>query len=403
MFFEILFALLLGCVAGTITGLVPGIHINLVSVFLVSISGYFLGFTGPLVLSVFIISMSVVHTFLDSIPAIFLGAPDSDMVMGVLPGHQLLLKGRGFEAVKLTVIGSFFSLIIVIIILPFIPSFVQKAYNLLRPFIGYILILVVVFMIIKENNLVQKWWGSYIFALSGIMGIFVLNMPNMKQPLFPLLSGIFGVSSLIISMIQKVKIPNQSFDEKIHVSFSKKVRVLVAAVFSGSLTGIFPGLGAAQASIIGMEVVGNIGNYAFLILIGGINTVNFVFSLATFYTLKKARNGAIVAVMEIIGDIKMNELLLFLCVALIAGSIAVFLAMGLTRIFSKFVRIVNYNGLCTAIISFIVLLSFIFDGFVGVFVLGVATFLGMLAPLLNVKRSHAMGVLLLPVILYFIV
>jgi len=47
----------------------------------------------PVVLVVFIIAMSVTHTFLDALPAIFLGAPDADQVLNVLPGHRLLLQG----------------------------------------------------------------------------------------------------------------------------------------------------------------------------------------------------------------------------------------------------------------------------------------------------------------------
>lgn len=402
MFFQIFLGILLGMCAGIITGLIPGIHINLISILLVSLSAYFLGFTDPVVLGVFIIAMAVVHTFLDAIPSIFLGAPDADMALSVLPGHKLLLEGRGYEAVKLTVIGSFFSLLLVILIMPFLIPFVPLIYSFLQPYVGYILILVVLFMVLKESGLDSKFWGFYLFFLSGILGLLVLNMPNLSQPLFPMLSGLFGVSTLIVSLSQNVEVPKQRVTESIHLSFGKKLRALSAAVFSGSLTGIFPGLGAAQASIIGMQLVGNIGNYGFMVLIGGINTVNFVFSLATFYTLQKARNGAIVAVMEIIKSINLNELIIFLSAALIAGSAAVFLALYFTRIFSKLISLVNYKIICISIISLISVLSFVFGGILGLIVLATSTFIGMLAPLIGVKRSHAMGCLLLPVILFFV-
>lgn len=73
MFYDIIIALSAGVIAGIFTGLIPGVHVNLVSLLLLSMSGYLLGFTTPLVLCVFIIALSVVHTFLDSIPSIFLG------------------------------------------------------------------------------------------------------------------------------------------------------------------------------------------------------------------------------------------------------------------------------------------------------------------------------------------
>jgi len=339
MFLQILLAIFLGCTAGIVTGLIPGIHINLVSLLLVSLSGYMLGFTSPLVLAVFIISMAVTHTFLDPIPSIFLGAPDADQALNVLPGHKLLMKGMGYEAVKLTVIGSLLSLILTLILIPFMLPAVPKIYSFLQPYMAYILIGVVVFMILKEKGLNGIFWGAVIFLLSGILGMIVLGFPNLNQPLFPMLSGLFGLSVLITSLNDNVEVPKQRITEIIEVGKTNKIKAIGAAVFSGSLTGIFPGLGAAQAAIIGMQLVGEIGMYAFMILIGGINTVNFVFSLATFYTLEKARNGAIVAVLEIIKSINLSELIILMCAALIAGGAATFLTLKITRVFSKMINV----------------------------------------------------------------
>lgn len=402
MFLQVLLAILAGCSAGIVTGLIPGIHINLVSLLLVSASGYMLGFTSPIVLAVFIISMAVVHTFLDSIPSIFLGAPDADQALNVLPGHRLLMKGMGYEAVKLTVIGSLLSLILTLILIPFMLPFVPVIYSFLQPYMGYILIGVVVFMLLKEKGLNGIFWGFFVFSLSGILGIIVLGFPNLPNPLFPMLSGLFGLSVLITSLNDNAEVPKQRITEIIKVGKIKKIKAIGAAVFSGSLTGIFPGLGAAQAAIIGMQIVGEIGMYAFMILIGGINTVNFVFSLATFYTLEKARNGAIVAVLEIVQSITFNELLILMCAALIAGGIATFLALKITRIFSKMINLINYRMLCISIISLITVLTFVFSGFTGLLVLGTSAALGMIAPAVGVKRSNAMGCLLLPVIFYFL-
>jgi len=403
MFLQILLAIFLGCTAGIVTGLIPGIHINLVSLLLVSLSGYMLGFTSPLVLAVFIISMAVTHTFLDPIPSIFLGAPDADQALNVLPGHKLLMKGMGYEAVKLTVIGSLLSLILTLILIPFMLPAVPKIYSFLQPYMAYILIGVVVFMILKEKGLNGIFWGTVIFLLSGILGMIVLGFPNLNQPLFPMLSGLFGLSVLITSLNDNVEVPKQRITEIIEVEKTNKVKAIGAAVFSGSLTGIFPGLGAAQAAIIGMQLVGEIGMYAFMILIGGINTVNFVFSLATFYTLEKARNGAIVAVLEIIKSINLSELIILMCAALIAGGVATFLALKITRVFSKMINLINYRMLCISIISLITILAFVFSGVIGLLVLATSAALGMVGPIVGVKRSNAMGCLLLPVIFYFLV
>lgn len=399
----ILLATILGILCGVFTGLIPGIHVNLISLLLLSMSAYFLQITNPLVIAVFIIAMAVTHTFLDPIPSIFLGAPDADMALSVLPGHKLLLEGKGYEAVKLTVIGSLSSLIIILSIIPFMIPIIPIIYEFIQPHIGYILIFVVFYMtIIKENTIKHKAWALVLFLLSGVLGLITLNMPNLKQPLFPLLSGLFGTSSLILSLNQNVKIPKQSVSETINVSKKNKIKAISAAVFSGSLTGLFPGLGSAQAAIIGMQLVGEIGNYAFMILIGGINTVNFVFSLVTLYTLQKARNGAVVVVLEIIKSIDIFQLITLLAVALIAGAIAAFLALKISKVFAKYIVKINYRILCISIITFIAMISFVFGQFIGLLILIVSTAVGLIAPLIGIKRSNAMGCLLLPVILYFV-
>ena len=89
-------ALALGIIIGTLTGLFPGIHINLVIVFLSTLLSYNLGIP-ILSLIIFIVSLSVTHTFLDFIPGIFLGCPDEDTALSVLPGHQMLKEGKGMD------------------------------------------------------------------------------------------------------------------------------------------------------------------------------------------------------------------------------------------------------------------------------------------------------------------
>jgi putative membrane protein len=369
---------------------------------LVSMSGYLLGFTSPIVLGVFIIAMAITHTFLDSIPSVFLGAPDSDMALGVLPGHRLLLEGKGYEAVKLTVIGSLIALIVTLFLIPMMIPFVPWIYAVIQPYIGHILVFVVLYMIISEKVFSKISWSVFLFFLSGVLGIIVLNWSNIRQPLFPMLSGLFGISTLVTSLSSNTKVPKQSISETIEVSFGAKVKAILAAVFSGSLTGLMPGLGAAQAAIIAMQLVGDIGAYAFMILLGGINTVNFAFSLVTFYTLGKARNGAVVAILEILQEISFLELGIFLFSALVAGCIATYLALFFAKVFSKLIVKVDYKKLCIWIISFITIMVVYFSGVVGLMILITSTFVGMIPSLVGVKRSHAMGCLLLPVILFFL-
>src|SRR3989344_1970985 len=141
MFIEILIAIVLGCFMGVITGLTPGLHINLVALILFSISPVLLGYTNVIAVAVFIIAMSITHTFTDFISATYLGAPSDDTALAVLPAHKLLLEGMGHEAIRLATIGSLLCLIITIVLSPLLIFAVPIIFNSLKNYVGWILLI----------------------------------------------------------------------------------------------------------------------------------------------------------------------------------------------------------------------------------------------------------------------
>jgi len=398
---EILLALFLGILAGCFTGLIPGVHVNLIAMILLSASIYLLDLVGGFTLGVFIIAMSITHTFMDTIPSIFLGAPDSDSVLAVLPGHKMLLNGEGYKAIKLTVIGSLFGLFLSAVLIPILIPAVVFIYSHIEKLIGWLLVVIVVFMLYKEKK--RFFWGLWQFFLAGILGLIVLNMPGLENPLLAMLSGLFGISTLIISLNSRVKIPKQKLDGRIKLSRSRWLRAIGISIFSGGSVALLPGLGSAAAGVMGNELTGNLGDQGFLVLIGGISTVNMAVSLLTFYALSKARNGAIVVVKEIIEAISFWELVGFLGVCLAAGSVAAVLALFLSRKFAGLISRINYRKLVVVIIAFVSILVFYFSGFLGGLVMVVSMFIGMIPSFTGVKKSLNMGCLMLPVMIWFLV
>ena len=399
MLAEIVVAILLGCLMGVISGITPGLHINLVALILFSISPFLLGYTNVIAVASFIIAMSITHTFTDFISATYLGAPSDDTALAVLPAHRMLLEGMGHEAVKLTVIGSLLCLIITVILSPLLVIIVPIIFSYLKNYIGWLLLSVVVFMILREKSINKKFLAFVVVALSGILGLAVFNIPNLKDPLLPMLSGLFGVSVLLLSLTQKVTLPIQRTTEMIKLKARDTAKALGSGVFSGSLVSIFPGLGPAQAAVLGGQLVGKIDVFSYLILVGGINTVSMILSLITLFTIEKARNGSIIVVQQLLQSIDFNALVLFLAVALIAGGIATFLTLYVSKIFSSIMNRLNYAMLSIIIIAFIGLMVLYFSGVIGLLILAVATFIGLVPNIAEVSRSNSMACLLIPIIL----
>ncbi len=394
MLIQIILFLLAGIFAGTITGLIPGIHINLVGVFLVSLSATLLSSLNPVYFVVFIASMAITHTFVDFIPSIFLGCPDTDTELSVLPGHEMLKQGLGYEAILLTCYGGLAAIFILILISYPSILLVPKIYNSIKSSIPYILIILSLIMVFTEK---KKFNALVVFLVSGFLGWSVLNM-GLKEPLLPLLSGLFGSSMLILSIKDKIQIPKQ----KITKPDIKITKPILGSLVSSPLCGFLPGLGSGQAAVMG-NIIAKTDRKGFLVLLGATNTLVMGISFISLYTISKTRTGAAVAVQELIGNMDKNILILTLGIILFSGIFSFFLTRFLARYFSQKVNRINYSFLSLITLTILTIIVFLLSGLFGLVVLFVSTLTGIYCISLKVKRTHMMGCLLLPTILLYLV
>ena len=408
MILYIILALILGILAGTITGLFPGIHINLIAILLLSISSTLLNITSPLTLIIFITAMAITHTFLDFIPSIFLGAPDEDSILSILPGHKLLLMGRAYYAVILTLYGSLAGLLIIFLLLPIFIFILPPFYQYIQNIIWLILLIASGYLIFfTEKEWKFKLWALIIFLLAGFLGIASLNL-NLKEPLLPLLTGLFGASNLLISIKNKVKIPKQKITSIRNIGLNKKsiAKASFASMIASPLTAFLPGLGAAQAAVIGSEVVGDykkIEQKEFLFLLGAINTIVMGLSFITLYSIQKTRTGAAVAVSKLIPELSTTNLIYILATIFIAGIISFFLAILISKQIAKHIHKFDYSKISIIIVAILTIITLIFTGFLGLLVFLTATSLGIATILLGIRRMHLMGALLVPTILFYLI
>ncbi len=397
MFLHYIIAIVTGIVIGILTGLAPGVHINLVSTLVVSASPFLMKYTNAVVLCTFIIALSITHVFLDSLPSVFLGAPESETALGVLPGHRYLLKGMGLMAVKLTVIGSFSALLLSVFLFPVFIPIVRYGYPFLARMMFWLLLASVGFMILRDQ---KKVWACVVFALAGLLGLVVFKL-ELREPMLPMLSGLFGVSTMLMSINEQNTIPPQMQTTKIKLRFGTALKAVCSGQLSGFITAIMPGLGASTAAVMSMQFTRKLGDHGFMILMGAINTANFVLSLVALFVLNKARNGSIVAVQKLIANVTPHTILIFLSTALITGGIGVVLALFLGKGFCACISRINYPKLIMSVILFIVFLTAVLAGPLGILVLVVSTALGLVPAIVKVTRTHAMACLLVPVMIYF--
>ncbi|MFB6246481.1 MAG: tripartite tricarboxylate transporter permease [Candidatus Pacearchaeota archaeon] len=398
MLAEIIAALLIGILFGTITGLIPGIHINLISAFLISLSTTLLLEINPLFIAVFVASMAITHTFIDFIPTMFLGCPDTSTELSVLPGHDLLKQGQGYQAIMLTAYGSIAAIILLILIsYPSLQIF-DKIYQSIEGVMQWILIGISLIIISLERNTLKAFG---VFLLTGTLGYFVLNSPNLEQPLLPLLTGLFGSSMIIKSIKTNPDIPEQKI-EKPRTKFSKP---LIGSLISSPLCSFLPGIGSGQAAILG-QTISNPKNKddkgSFLVLLGATNTLVMGFSFITLYLISKTRTGSANAINQILGSMSIEMLTILLASISIAGILAFFLTEKLAKISSKNIHKINYTKISLITLGILLTVNIAISGTNGLLVLSVSTLVGYYCVSLDIRKTNMMGCLLIPtIILYF--
>jgi putative membrane protein len=401
-FLKVVAFVLMGSCLGVMTGCTPGIHVNMVSILVVGI--YASSTLEPILFATLVLSMAVVQTFLDILPAIFLGAPDPDTALSILPGHRMLLQGRGFEAVRLSAMGSLGAVMLAAgMALPMI-VLIPAIYPVLSAVLFPLLLFLEASIIITEKTCRKMLFALGVIALSGFLGVLITSsgfMPTDKA-LFPALSGLFGISTLLLSSESGVEIPDQELDVSVDMDRLRMAKSIVVGFFAGMTTGILPAVGSAQATILAQRVTRESDHRSFIVAVSGVNTGNMIFGLIALYTIGKARNGAVKAVQAIIGEgIDFNTLILFIGVVLFCGGIGAILTRIVGGVFAKNITRLPYTLLARGIVCMITVLVAIVSGPRGLLVLFVSTFIGFLPPLLGVKRVHSMGFLMIPTLIYF--
>ncbi|MBU7015909.1 MAG: tripartite tricarboxylate transporter permease [Theionarchaea archaeon] len=387
-------ACLLGFLFGIITGLTPGIHVNTLLPLIAALP------ISELQGAVGVFSLAITHTFLDFIPSSIFGIPDEDTALSILPAHQLLLAGKGYEAIKLTVVGSLGAFIIsLFLVLPLI-SIIPMVYRVSYSYMGYILLFLVFVLIISEKSPKKIISASMVFLLSSMYGYILLSSPLLCEDgvLFPIFSGLFGISTLSVSMRNQSKVPFQSLDSKIHLKHYEVLTNILKGGIAGILVSLLPGIGPAHATtIISVQT----SPRKFLVAVSGVNTANAVYALLVLYTVQKCRSGAVIAIEKLIHIDSLSLIILLICGLIAAGASSV-AALCLARIFLKALPSLNYRGLMVSTCGILVIVVWIITGVTGLLVMVVGSCIGILPVFLGVRRSHCMGVLLFPVIHYYL-
>ena len=412
MLLEYILYLSLGILLGTATGLIPGLHVNTITVLMLSLLPLF---PDPLHLAVLLTAMATTHTFLDFIPSIFLGAPEEGTVLSVLPGHKLLLQGRGMEAVRITALASLYGVLFSLVLLAAAYFLIPLAYPLIRSVIAYVLIAAALLLLLRERSPERILWASFVFFISGLLGYVSLNhiaSLSTHQIFFPLFSGLFGLSTLLFAITSGESHHPQDPGANIKLTRRDLAAHSLIGSLGGLLVGLLPAVSPSQIGIFFQELVNlkdktngkleELHPRRFLTIIGSLNTADAIFSIFALYLIANPRSGVSVAIQDLFGTLDLPVFAALCATMLATGIIAYSIHLEMGRLFASFASRIDFRKLSAGVFISLILMIFALTGPLGILIAMVSLTIGLIPPLVGVSRTHTMGVLILPTILFFL-
>ena len=410
---ELVIACFIGILIGTVTGMIPGIHVNTAGAIIFASSGFLLATLSPEFLCVMLVSMSIAHALIEFVPSMLLGVPQEGTATSILPGHRMVLQGRSKEVIRIVSVGGFGAILITILMLPIFSISLPILHDLTKPFTWIILLSASIYLTHKLTaNFRDFLWSLLLFCLSGILGWILFQSPiSSGVTLMCTFSGLFGISTILFSLNESSTIPHQNPFYDLNIDFNK-FKSIFAGGITGAILGFLPGFGPAQGTVIAQAVSGasdvnDDDTVNFLLATSGLNISDCLFSLIAIYIIGNPRSGIAVYMSYLLFEMGLNHLIIFIFASLLAVSVSLVLSLKLGDSFSRLMGRVDYKKLSIGVIilQIVILYIFIFYYQAPVFYMTLAlitsTALGMLPHYIGVGKSHLMGILIIPAIIIY--
>ena len=386
-----------GIALGTVSGLLPGLHANNMAFLL---AGAAPSVPGPrLYVAMAMLAAGVVHTFLDVVPSLALGVPDAAMAAVALPGHRLVLAGRGREALRLSAVGSGGAVVLAVPLAVPVTRIMTAAWPTVRAHLTLVILAVAVGLVVTEGSPMAMAGAAVSLLASGLLGLATLELsPDAPLSagglLVPLFAGLFG-APVLVDAIGGTGIPPQG-DPGIAVTGREAAGLTGVGTVAGAVVGYVPAVSSAVAATGALLAVpGRYGARGFLIATSGVNTANAIFALFALITIGSPRTGVLVAVEAVGGPVSLPHLLVAVATA---GAVGFVLVLAVGDRYLAVVGRLDPTALSVGILAGLAGLSYLFAGRIGVVAYLAAAVVGLVPPRFRARRASLMGVLFGPLV-----
>jgi putative membrane protein len=411
-----------GALVASVLSLVPALHIYNVAGFVILATTALGDSLPPERLAMLFLGMITGYAMLNTIPSIFLCAPDDSTVFVVLPGQKYLLQRRGYEAAVLSGVGGLGGTAVLALLTPVASSLFPALRSILQHHLPWILWTVIAYMLLSEwpkgSDRApagwRRWWegwkslvaGLVTFLLSGVLGFILLYRSLVPvtvayQNLLPAFVGLFAVPWILQNLLSRIEVPKQ------HVATS--IDAPPGVVLRGTLAGALGGLFAAFFPVVTGGIGGFIAGHAtaqrddrlFIISQGASKVVYYVGGFLLFFVpqLHLTRGGMAWMLSSLWTAHSPNTYYLAVAGVVLSGVLSFFLLLLVSRLAIHLVGAVDYRWISLGTLAVLLAIVVGMTGWGGLLICAVATGIGLIPVLWGSRRTNCMGVLLLPIAL----
>ena len=414
-----------GALVASVLALVPALHIyNVAGLILLTTAT--LGKMGngvpPEFLSFFFLGMITSYSMLNTIPSIFLSAPDDSTVFIVLPGQKYLLQRRGYEAAVLTGIGGLGGIAVLALLTPVASSLFPALRAILQPHLHWILWTVIAYMLISEWPKgsdrapagLARWWdgwksltaGLITFLLSGLLGFILLYRSLVPvtvayQNLLPAFVGLFAVPWILQNILSRVELPEQHIPQTVDATPWLFLRGTFAGALGGLFAAFFPVVTGGIGGFIAGHATAQRDDRLFIISQGASKTIYYVGGFLFFFVpgLHLTRGGMAWMLSSLWSSYTPQTYYLAVAAVILTGVLSFFLLLLMTRVMIKLIGKVQTRWISLGTLAVLLVIVAGMTGWGGLLICAVATGIGLIPVLWGSRRVNCMGVLLLPIAL----
>lgn len=413
---------LAGTLLSAVVAWVPALHVYNVAGLIILAALRWPGVLPTDGLAMLMLGLVTGYATLNTIPGVFLAAPDESAIFIVLPGQKYLRQRRGYEATVLTGIGGLGGMASLLVLAPFAGRVFPLLRSIVQPHLHWILALIIAYMLLSEwpkgsDHAPTAWgrlwdgWRSLLagiatFLLSGLLGFIILYRSVVPievafQNLMPAFVGLFAVPWVLTNLLSGAQVPPQHVARSVDVSPVIAIRGIAAGMLGGLFAAFFPVVTGGIGGFLAGQATAQRDDRLFLLSQGACKAVYYVGGLLLWFVpgLHLTRGGMASMLSGLYTPYTPQTYWTAVGAIALSGALAFFLLLILVRGAVALVERVDYRWVSAGTLVLLVVLIVGLTGWGGLLVTTAATGIGLLPVLWHSRRMNCMGVLLLPITL----